>query len=98
MKGSRMEIPFANQQKYILRRHEDLKKARQALAENDLSSIETLGHQWKGNGATFGFPELGKLGADLENAAAEKRKDLVSNLVSQFETWLSSHPTDSPQT
>ena len=87
-----MEIPFANQQKYILRRHEDLKKAKQALAENDLSSIETLGHQWKGNGATFGFPELGKLGAQLETAASAKKKDEVKTLVTEFESWLTDHP------
>lgn len=87
-----MQIPAASQSKYLLRRHEDLKKAKEALENGDLSSIQNMGHQWKGNGATFGYPELGSLGAELETAASENRKEQVEDLVKQFESWLSAHP------
>ena len=87
-----MQIPIASQIKYIIRRHEELQMARQALSKGDLSPIQSMGHKLKGNGATFGFPELGELGAALEAAAAENRVELISNLMQKFEQWLSGHP------
>lgn len=87
-----MQIPVASQTKYIIRRHEELKMARQALSKGDLSPIQSMGHKLKGNGATFGFPELGELGAELEVAAAENRVEQISALMQKFEQWLSYHP------
>lgn len=87
-----MQIPAASQIKYIIRRHEELDMARAALTKGDLSPIQNMGHKLKGNGATFGFPELGELGAELEVAAAENRVDKISALMQKFEQWLSFHP------
>ena len=87
-----MEIPNASQVKYIVRRHEEKALAKQALASGDLGSLESMAHKWKGNGITFGYPELGDLGAKLEIAASEKRVEEVALLVSEFENWVASHP------
>ena len=87
-----MQIPIASQIKYIVRRHEELDVAKQALSKGDLSPIQSMGHKLKGNGATFGFPELGELGAELEEAAAERRVEQITNLMSRFEKWLETHP------
>lgn len=84
-----------SQIKYIIRRHEDFKVAKTALNAGDLSTLQTLGHKWKGNGATFGYPELGQLGEQLEIAAANQQLEEVNHLVSQFQTWLVSHPIQS---
>jgi HPt (histidine-containing phosphotransfer) domain-containing protein len=89
-----MEIPQASQKKYLIRRHEDLARAKQALLDSDFAVIQSIGHQWKGNGATFGFPELGALGSNLEEAAAEKRIHDVKSLVAEFEIWIKSHPIE----
>jgi HPt (histidine-containing phosphotransfer) domain-containing protein len=87
-----MEIPLASQIKYLVRRHEELGMAKQALSAGDLSPIQSMGHKLKGNGATFGFPELGELGAELESAAAEHRVERISSLMAKFEQWLETHP------
>src|SRR3954471_19139114 len=87
-----MEIPNLSQVKYIVRRHEEIRVAKEALQAGDLNSLESMAHKWKGNGATFGFPELGTLGEKLELAASEKRVDDVSQLVGEFESWLHHHP------
>ena len=87
-----MQIPLASQIKYLVRRHEELDMAKQALSKGDLSPIQSMGHKLKGNGATFGFPELGELGAELETAAAENRMERISSLMSKFEQWLETHP------
>jgi HPt (histidine-containing phosphotransfer) domain-containing protein len=87
-----MQIPIASQIKYLERRHEELGIAKQALSKGDLSSLQSMGHKLKGNGATFGFPELGELGAELETAAAENRLDQISSLMNRFEKWLETHP------
>ena len=87
-----MQIPIASQVKYLVRRHEELGLAKQALRKGDLSPIQSMGHKLKGNGATFGFPELGELGAELEVAAAENHVERISNLMQKFEQWLETHP------
>ena len=87
-----MQIPVASQIKYIVRRHEELGLAKEALSKGDLTPIQSIGHKLKGNGATFGFPELGQLGAELETAAAEKRVEQINSLMTKFEQWLETHP------
>jgi len=62
-------------ERYRFRRGIDLEVCRKSLAARDYSTIERVGHTLKGNGATFGYPELSLLGASLENSA--RRRDLV---------------------
>jgi HPt (histidine-containing phosphotransfer) domain-containing protein len=87
-----MEVALHHKVKYIARRHEEWQVAQQALEKRDLPPLMEMGHKWKGNGSTFGFPELGTLGEKLEDAAAEKRLEEVRALIAQFKTWLAAHP------
>ena len=39
----------------------------------DMAWVQKLGHQIRGNAVTFEFPLLAPIGADLEDAALQKR-------------------------
>ena len=74
--------------KYVQRRSEDLVACKQAIESRDYAVIENIGHKMKGNGLTFGYPELADIGKDLEGAAVEKDIDLIRNKVQSFEKWF----------
>ena len=52
-----------------------------SLDENDFTPAVTLGHQVKGNAATFDFPQIAPLGLQIENAAKNQNKEQVITLV-----------------
>jgi hypothetical protein len=63
-------------------------KMRNALAARDFASIQTIGHNCKGTGAGYGFPDISRVGAAIEQAAkASAAADLEEALV-DFEQCL----------
>lgn len=75
--------------KYVTRRQEDFEKCLLAFAKRDYADIEMIGHKMKGNGTTFGFPELSELGESLETGALAKDHDLIKVKLDEFKVWLS---------
>lgn len=85
-----LEIPHEAVVKYMERRKTDIEKCRVALESGELSVLETVGHQLKGNGITFGFPEISTIGEAMENAAkthntedAAKQVDALASIVAK---------------
>lgn len=85
-------IDQQTQNKYIERRSLDLQKCQEGLASQDLSILERIGHNLKGNGLSFGFPELSQLGRELEKSAKEADLVQVEKCVSSLRDWVSQHP------
>ncbi len=81
-----MDIPKEAILKYLERRFTDIENCRIALQRGDLSVCETIGHQLKGNGSTFGFPEISTVGKSLELAAKAHDSDSASHLVDELES------------
>ncbi len=56
-----------------------------ALGQGDFDTIRSLGHNMKGTGTTFGFPQISEIGDELEQAAkkqdADSARKLNANLV-----------------
>lgn len=75
-------------ERYLDRRWKDLDAARTALAASDLKSLERIGHQNKGSGASYGYEELTRWGSDLEEAARAGNRELCGELVGKFAAWL----------
>ncbi len=75
--------------KYVVRRQDDFEKCLEAVGQSSFSTIEMIGHKMKGNGVTFGFPELSELGESLENAAIERDMDAIKKRLADFKRWLS---------
>jgi HPt (histidine-containing phosphotransfer) domain-containing protein len=63
----------------------------EALAARNLEALNRLGHQMKGSGRSYGFPDVSDIGARIEEAAGDRRvvaleamllelKDLIQRL------------------
>jgi HPt (histidine-containing phosphotransfer) domain-containing protein len=85
----KMEVPENLMHKYLHRRVEDLSVCRQLLLERKFKQIEEIGHQLKGNGATFGFPEVTAIGKSLELSAAKSNSGEVAQALEEFSQWIS---------
>lgn len=83
---SGITVPLESQLRYLRRRSEELEKIQITLSEvPDWELMKRVGHQIKGNAATFGFSELTDFGKNLEQAAvqADLQKALEVNQMLQ---------------
>lgn len=78
---------------FLQARRADLARLDAALAAGDMEGVRAVGHAFKGSCAPFGFPEAGRLGAALEEAAASGDREAVARLVPQLRASL---PGDGP--
>lgn len=81
-----LDIPKEAIAKYLERRVTDIENCRTALQSGNLTVLETVGHQLKGNGSTFGFPEISTVGQSLEQAAKEHDNDAALHWVDELES------------
>ncbi len=61
-----------------------------ALARADFDSIRSLGHNMKGTGTSFGFPQISEIGDELERAAKQEDADSVRNATAKLVHFLDS--------
>lgn len=62
---------------FLQRRQDDVASIRRALVSGEFEIVATIGHKLRGNGTTFGFPELSEIGSGLEMAARQSDHDAV---------------------
>lgn len=74
--------------RFIARRERDVGTILDALERQDFRAIETLGHNMRGNGVSYGFPEISAIGEALENAARARKADWVLGQVSALAKWI----------
>lgn len=78
---------------YLSTRRADLVRLDAALAAGDLAVVRSVGHAFKGSSAPFGFPEAGRLGAELEEAATRGDREAIAAIVPLLKAAL---PPDGP--
>jgi signal transduction histidine kinase/DNA-binding response OmpR family regulator len=61
-----------------------------ALARADFDTIRSLGHNMKGTGTSFGFPQISDMGDELERAAKQQDADSVRNITANLVHFLDS--------
>lgn len=86
-----MQVPDEMMIRYYERRKRDLIECVEHLRSGDLNFIEKVGHQLKGNGVTFGFPELSVIGGELEVAAQSGDHRVISKAMNKFSHWVDVH-------
>ena len=74
--------------RYIERRQADLVDCHRGLLRSDFSAAERVGHNLKGNGVTFGFPELSELGGELERVALSRDQAATENCLLVLAGWV----------
>ena len=77
---------------YLASRREDLADMVLALTSGDFVRLAVLGHNIKGTGGFYGFPEISELGTSLEvsakandRKASEERIAELSNFLDQMD-------------
>jgi HPt (histidine-containing phosphotransfer) domain-containing protein len=75
---------------YLAKRQADLDKMRTALAAADFPVIQSIGHNCKGTGSGFGFPEISSLGLNIEQAAKASDADRLRECIDNLERFVSS--------
>lgn len=83
-----MEVPSDIMVKYIERRKRDLEECLASLELHKYDEIEKVGHQLKGNGATFGHPELSTIGKKMEMAAQGRDLETLEVALKEFSAWV----------
>ncbi len=84
-----MEVPSEIMNRYLDRRKRDLEECLSSLARQNYQDIEKVGHQLKGNGSTFGHPELSEIGKKLEIAAHAHDLEGLEKALNEFSGWVS---------
>lgn len=83
-----MELPRTIQVRYLERRKADLHHCKHYLNEFNFQEIVKIGHQLKGNGATFGYGQLSELGSRLEAAAKKGDDEALKKILEEFSEWV----------
>ena len=83
-----MKIPDEMRKKYTERRARDADELTRALETGDLSAFGRVGHQLKGNAATFGYENLAELGRKMEEAAAGQSSQVGQECLFALKAWI----------
>jgi signal transduction histidine kinase/CheY-like chemotaxis protein len=78
----------ARRPEFLAKRCLELHKMRQALEAREFAVIQSIGHNCKGIGTGYGFPEISRIGAAIEKAAKALDASQVEETLEQFERCL----------
>jgi signal transduction histidine kinase/DNA-binding response OmpR family regulator/HPt (histidine-containing phosphotransfer) domain-containing protein len=73
---------------YLAARRNELGEMAHLLAASDFESLRILGHNLKGTGASYGFPDLTRLGDLLERSATQGDRETLRADLSQLSDYL----------
>lgn len=74
--------------RFLANRAADVDRIRAALAQADFETVRAAGHGMKGSGGAYGFPEISRLGAALEESAGRGDAAAAAALAGELEAYL----------
>lgn len=74
--------------RFLANRAADVDKIRAALARADFESIRAVAHGMKGAGGGYGFAEISRLGAAMEEGARLRDAAAIGALAASLEAYL----------
>jgi len=74
--------------RFLANRAADVGKIRAALAGADFEAIHSAAHGMKGGGGGYGFAEISRLGAAMEEGALRRDAAAIYGLVASLEAYL----------
>jgi len=74
---------------YLANRREELQEMLALLASSDFGRLAVLGHNIKGSGGSYGFPEISRIGCALENSAKQADPVASGARLAELEDYLS---------
>lgn len=82
-----MVIPEEARLKYLERRKTDIESLRSALSTKTFDEFKRIGHQLKGNAASFGYSDLEKVAIQIEAAGEHQDLHEASKQLELFQKW-----------
>jgi HPt (histidine-containing phosphotransfer) domain-containing protein len=76
--------------RFLGRKRAEIPRLRVALQERDFEEIRRLGHDLKGAGEGFGFPDLTAVGAQLERSARSRDGGAINEQIDKMDRYLTS--------
>jgi HPt (histidine-containing phosphotransfer) domain-containing protein len=74
--------------RFLAHRAADVGRIRAALAGADYETVRVAAHGMKGAGGGYGFPEISRLGAAMEESARQGDAAAIATLVASLEAYL----------
>jgi histidine phosphotransfer protein HptB len=76
--------------RYLSARRKELPEMVALLAASDFEQISSRGHNMKGTGRSYGFPDLSEIGAALERSAKQQDKEAIDKQLLRLANYLES--------
>jgi len=76
--------------RFLANRAADVGRIRAALGSGDFESIRSMAHGMKGAGGGYGFHEISRLGAAMEESARRSDAASIGELAASLEAYLAS--------
>ena len=73
---------------YIESMRKEVEELDKKLSPKEFDAFRFFGHNIKGNGVAYGFPEISKYGAKIEDAANEKDYPTLVTVFNEFKNYL----------
>lgn len=73
---------------FLESRRDELQLCRQALEAGEFPRIQSSAHRMKGTGRGYGFDEISRIGAALEDSAYRRDGAAVARLLDQLDSYL----------
>jgi HPt (histidine-containing phosphotransfer) domain-containing protein len=70
---------------FLANRRLDVAQMRDALARGDFDAVRRIGHALRGAGGGYGFPEITRLGAEIESRAKARDPGLAEPVTALAE-------------
>ena len=83
-------LPQALVSQYLESCRGDLAQLKAALAVGNYETARRLGHQMKGTGKPYGYPELTQIGRAIEWAASKRAAPELKSRIQRLEACLNS--------
>lgn len=74
---------------FLEKRRHEIPLLLESLQNKDFLSLKSMGHKLKGNAGGYGFDELSKLGADLEEAASNEQTLQCKSIIESINNYIS---------
>jgi len=76
--------------RYLSARKKELSLFHELLKQSDFSALQRLSHNLKGTGASFGFPDITRLGTLIEQASKERDIECLSREIEDLSNYVES--------
>jgi CheY-like chemotaxis protein len=79
--------------KYLSDKKRDSASIPDLVLKRDFDRIRTLGHNMKGTGTSYGFPEISRIGAALETCAKGREHEALLRSAEELSNFIESQAT-----